>query len=218
VAANVRYRIEDRELSGNAGRASAKGGVDRRVQRTRRTLQKALIALILEKRFDTITVQDVLDRADVGRSTFYAHFRSKEDLFRSDFENLLGYIRRGVASSGARGERILPVRELFEHVREFRRLYRAMAASTLRGSLYRLSVAHIAAGIEEALRARQRPRHRPPIPLPILANHIAVALLSTLDWWVGSGMPHEPERMDEIFHALVMPGVHAAVGRAGGAA
>ena len=173
----VRYRIEDRGMSGNGPRsASARGTRDRRVERTRRTLQKALIALTLEKRFDAITVQEVLDRADVGRSTFYAHFRSKEDLFRSDFENLLGFIRRGVAASGSRGGRILPVRELFEHVREFRRLYRAMAASTLRDSLYRLAVEHVAGGIEEALRARLEPGHRPPIPLPVLSKHIAASM------------------------------------------
>jgi AcrR family transcriptional regulator len=188
---------------------------DRRVQRTRRTLQKALVALAFEKRFDAITVQDVLDRADVGRSTFYAHFRSKEDLFRSEFEEFLGYIRRGVAEGGGRGERILPVRELFDHVREARRLYRTMASSAMRPELYRLAVAHISAGIEEALRARLRPRHRPPVPLPILANHLAIAMLSMLDGWVTGGMPHPAERMDEIFHALVMPGVRAAVGGPG---
>jgi AcrR family transcriptional regulator len=187
-------------------------GADRRVSRTRQRLQKALVALALEKRFDEITVQDVLDRADVGRSTFYAHFRSKEDLFRSDFENLLGFVRRGIAESGARGERILPIRELFEHVREYRRLYRAMAASAMRGGLYRLAVAQIAAGVEEALRARQVRGHRPPIPLPILSDHIAVAVLAMLDGWIGGGMPHTPARMDEIFHALVMPGVRTAVG------
>jgi AcrR family transcriptional regulator len=191
---------------------------DRRVERTRRRLQNALMALAFEKRFDAITVQDVLDRADVGRSTFYAHFRSKEDLFRSDFENLLRAIRQGVAACGTRGERIVPIRELFDHVREYRRLYRTMAASAMRTSLYRMAVAHIGAGIEEALRARivpGRSRHRPPIPLPILANHIAVALISMLDGWVAGGMPHEPERMDEIFHSLVMPGVRAAVGASG---
>jgi AcrR family transcriptional regulator len=188
---------------------------DRRVARTRRTLQKALVALAFEKRFDAITVQDVLDRADVGRSTFYAHYRSKEDLFRCEFEEFLGYIRNGVAERGARGPRILPVRELFDHVREMRRLYRTMATSTMRPELYRTAVAQIAAGVEEALRARLRPRHQPPIPLPILANHLAVALLSMLDGWVTGGMPHPPERMDEIFHALVMPGVRAAVGVAG---
>jgi AcrR family transcriptional regulator len=59
--------------------------VDRRTQRTRHQLGRALVGLVEEKRFDDITVQDVIDRADVGRSTFYTHFRDKEDLLRKDW-------------------------------------------------------------------------------------------------------------------------------------
>ena len=61
---------------------------DRRVQRTRRTLREALIALILEKGYDQVTVQHIIDRADVGRSTFYAHFENKDKLLLSGFENV----------------------------------------------------------------------------------------------------------------------------------
>ena len=58
------------------------GGVDRRAARTRRALHGALISLILRKGYDAITVQEIIDEADVGRATFYAHYRGKEDLLR----------------------------------------------------------------------------------------------------------------------------------------
>src|SRR5579871_6195119 len=61
---------------------------DRRVQKTRQALQEALIALILEKGYDNVIVRDILDRANVGRSTFYAHYQDKDDLLRSRFERL----------------------------------------------------------------------------------------------------------------------------------
>ncbi len=61
---------------------------DRRVQRTKRTLREALIALILDKGYDQVTVQDIIDRADVGRSTFYAHFENKDKLLLSGFEDM----------------------------------------------------------------------------------------------------------------------------------
>ena len=51
---------------------------DRRVQRTRKLLQDALMALILEKGYEAVTIQDIIDRANVGRSTFYAHFLDKQ--------------------------------------------------------------------------------------------------------------------------------------------
>jgi len=57
---------------------------DRRVLRTRNTLGDALVSLIHKKNFDEITVQEVLDHAGVGRSTFYAHYSDKDDLFLSD--------------------------------------------------------------------------------------------------------------------------------------
>lgn len=58
--------------------------MDRRIRHTRDRFGDALIKLVQEKPFDTITVQDILDRADVGRSTFYVHYRDKNDLLLRD--------------------------------------------------------------------------------------------------------------------------------------
>ena len=78
------------ELSGSSNASgSPSAAPDRRVARTRRNLRSALLNLIYDQDYDTITVQQILDKADVGRSTFYAHFRNKEDC-------LLGGIRRGL--------------------------------------------------------------------------------------------------------------------------
>src|SRR5262249_61932845 len=70
---------------------------DRRVRRTRRALQEALRELMLQKAYDHITVQDVLDRADVGRATFYAHFRDKDALLMSEFEAMREALREHLA-------------------------------------------------------------------------------------------------------------------------
>lgn len=68
---------------GTVQRGKQKRKVDERTRRTRTRLSNALVALILEKPIDKLTVQEVLDRAGVGRSTFYLHFRDKDDLFLS---------------------------------------------------------------------------------------------------------------------------------------
>lgn len=61
---------------------------DRRVRRTRKLLHSAFLELVIEKGYDKITIQDILDRADVGRSTFYVHFRDKEALLTASFDNM----------------------------------------------------------------------------------------------------------------------------------
>src|SRR5215469_94292 len=62
--------------------------IDRRIQKTKRGLSQALVELILEKGYEQITVQDILDRANVGRSTFYAHYENKELLLVDGPRNL----------------------------------------------------------------------------------------------------------------------------------
>src|SRR5882724_11296655 len=97
---------------------------DRRVRRTRNVLRQSLIALILEKGYEQITVQDILDHADVGRSTFYTHYQGKDDLLLSGFDELREAFAREAA---ARPDEILrPTLALFEHVNGHSPLYQAM--------------------------------------------------------------------------------------------
>src|SRR5438105_14800338 len=100
---------------------------DRRVLRTRDRLGNALIALMQEKPFDSITVQDVLDRAGVGRSTFYVHYRDKDDLFLSDADEFLEAIATMLSRREEKSDRVAPVREFFAHVAEAQQLYTALA-------------------------------------------------------------------------------------------
>src|SRR5438093_4059248 len=105
--------------------------MDRRIQRTREVLHQALISLMIEKGYEVITVQDIIDRANVGRSTFYAHYVGKQDLLLSGLKNLskhlLAHQRAALAAKGNFRERgfgfSLP---LFEHVDSKRNLYHAI--------------------------------------------------------------------------------------------
>ncbi len=67
---------------------TAPSGDDRRVRKTRRLLHDALVTLILERGWDAVSVRDVCEKADVGRSTFYVHFADKENLLLSGFDEL----------------------------------------------------------------------------------------------------------------------------------
>ena len=140
-------------MSGNARPRRRKP--DRRVRRTRNLLGDALMVLIQEKSFDAITVQELLDRAGVGRSTFYEYFRDKNDLFVSDLDEFLEHMATALVGHSDAGDRVVPVRELFGHVGDSRQLYDALVASGKIHDFLDLGRAHF------ARRRRARARGRP---------------------------------------------------------
>src|SRR4051812_44921158 len=85
--------------------------MDARVRRTRDALGDALVELMQQKPFDEVTIQDVLDRAGVGRSTFYVHFKDKDDLFMSDAEEFFEAMSMALVMHGDKSERVFPVME-----------------------------------------------------------------------------------------------------------
>src|SRR4026209_1820196 len=98
--------------------AGSQKKTDARVRRTRDALGDALVALMQEKPFDTITVQDVLDRAKAGRSTFYTHYSGKDELLMSDAEEFFESVAILLSVRGDTSDRVFPVREFFGHIVE----------------------------------------------------------------------------------------------------
>jgi len=178
---------------------------DRRANRTKRSLSEALVELIQEKRFDDITVQNVIDRADVGRSTFYSHFRDKEDLFQKDWERFLDGFAGHIDWEKAGNERFVPVVYLFRHLEEVQPFYKSLVRSQKTDSVFKSGVSYLSQKIETALNLQFKGKPAPSLPIPILSNYLAVELFALLKWWLDHDMPHPAERMDEIFHALVTP-------------
>ena len=185
----------------------------RRVTRTRRSLSDALVALILEKRFDSITVRNVIDRADVGRSTFYAHFRDKEDLFLSAWKDLLDWFVSRIEWEQAREQRFMPVRDLFQHVQEFHPFYQALARSRKTNFIFKRGLNHLTDGMERSLNSFLTDKPQPSVPVTVVSNYPASEILGLLRWWLENNRPYTPERMDQIFHDLVTPGFRTAVWR-----
>src|SRR5512139_948411 len=100
---------------------------DRRSQRTQHSLHEALMSLLQEKRYDAITVQDIIDRADVGRSTFYAHYQDKEDLMSSLLMHLMDVLSQMPGRAATTGlERLIPAGDIFEHVQQNFELFKGM--------------------------------------------------------------------------------------------
>ena len=182
---------------------------DRRTQRTKHQLGRALVELVQEKRFDDITVQEVIDRAEVGRSTFYTHFRDKEDLFQQDWEKFLDFLAQQIDWDKAGKGSFMPVTFLFSHLQEAQTFYRGLVRSRKTDAVMKSGTEYLSRQIEMALTARIK--HQPAIPIPVLANYLANELFALLKWWLDQRMPYPPERMDEIFHNLVNPSLRLAL-------
>jgi AcrR family transcriptional regulator len=187
--------------------AGSKKKTDARVRRTRDALGDALIALMQEKPFDTITVQDVLDRAHVSRSTFYAHYSDKHDLLMSDAEEFFEAISMALSSHGDKSDRVFPVQEFFAHLSDVQPFFKALVKSGKYQENMELARGHFARGIERRLSELPRARSIPSNQLPAIAFTHAGALLSLLTWWLDRGMRESPAEMDELFHRMVWNGV-----------
>ena len=181
---------------------------DRRVQRTRQLLRNALVSLILEKGYQKITVQDIIDRANVGRSTFYSHFHDKQDLLFSGFDELAHDLNRHMRAQETGEEdqeHLLHSLEFFIHADNNKELYMAMTESGGGELLMEIARQHMQDHIEAHL--KQLPSIGDEIPLPVITNFLAGSLLTMIIWWLEQKMPYGPHEMDDMFNALAMPGV-----------
>ena len=184
---------------------------DRRSQRTRRMLGDALMRLMLEKRYDTITVQEIIDLANVGRSTFYAHYLDKEDLRQSAIAELVATLGRHMDQT-AGGNRIIPSLELLRHVRDSPAVYRAVVRGRAIEPVFKSTQTQLSQYVEARLARRLPSGQAPTVPLPVVAQYVAGALLTLFQWWLDREMPESPEQLDEYFLQLIRPSVYAATG------
>jgi AcrR family transcriptional regulator len=185
--------------------AKAHRKTDRRIVRTRDTLGDALMGLMHEKNFNDITVQNVLDRAGVGRATFYAHYRDKEDLFLSDVEDFLEQVSSTLKRHSANPKRLLPVQEFFTHIRDVREFHAALVKAGKVNDVFTLARGLFARSIEERLQAAGVTME--PVRRSAQAHALAGSFFSLLDWWIDKGMKADPKAMDELFHRMAWRGL-----------
>lgn len=155
-------------------------------------------------------MQDILDRADVARSTFYAHFLDKEDLLVQGIAMFSAELDAHVRESQppADGpEPLLNSRIFFIHAGMHHAQYRAMQEGGGADVIFELARVHIIEDIEKNLGARVRDGNLGTIPLPVVSHFLAGAMLSVLMWWLDAGRPYTPDEIDAMFQALAVDGV-----------
>ncbi|GJM42494.1 MAG: TetR family transcriptional regulator [Ardenticatenaceae bacterium] len=182
--------------------------MDRRVRRTRKLLGQALLELVQEKKYEQITIQDITDRADLNRATYYLHYGSKEELLAESLEGHFDELVQQISSITANK----PIWEnpeademVFAHVAENADLYRVLLGENGLGYVINRIIDYIAQFSEIQLRAGLGTvEHHAPIE--IMARHVAGSLYALIAWWLMNDMPYTPRQMAEMTTKLCVTG------------
>ena len=186
----------------------SKGAEDRRIQKTTNLLREALVALVAEKPYDSIVVKEILDRANVGRSTFYTHFRDKDDLLISGIHDMLGPVPSPARVPGKGNEWIfwfsLPVFEHhYRHAHSWGDRIGPRGRAILHEHLRRVLTEIVAEAIKKDLPWRRQTARL--LPANLLSSYVASTFVLVLNWWLDNRMRLTPKQIDDVFRRLTLP-------------
>ncbi len=188
------------------------GRPDRRVGKTRKALKEAMTDLIFAKGYEAVTVQDVIDRADVGRSTFYAHYLDKDDLMMAILRDLQvpgPDTTQWKDDDPAFGWTL----ELFRHFGRGKRLFKAVSGSQS-GAMARRETIEWLEGLARGELSRLRAAERLDSGMrETIVRFLVGTFIGFMDWWMrpeNEQLP--PETVDRAYRALVLPGIANVLG------
>lgn len=176
---------------------------DRRIERTRDSLRNALMQLVQEKGYDAITIQDIADKANIGRSTFYLHYETKDDLLldhHADFTealNLRVLSPDELRSDTPQAEMIQFLQEMFDGKFIYFAIKRAKDADVILAGIRQQMIGRLEIAIKSAF-----PEQEANIPLDALLTYIIGAQLSLIDWWLSNHTGHSAETIATMLHQL----------------
>ncbi len=190
-----------------SGKTAKPDSSDRRVRRTQRFLKAAMIQLIAEKGYDEVSVQEIIERADVGRTSFYTYFRSKEDLLLCSMDDMGELFDAGAAELSPESAcDFVPM--FFQHLEENRKLAKALLGSSLSVHVVR---EHVQGQIFRHFRKAFGARPGDPVPISVegAAVFASGALIAMMHWWVGLDRPVSRAKVGELFRTILEPGLSA---------
>jgi AcrR family transcriptional regulator len=186
---------------------------DRRINRTRRQLRDALMALILERGYSSVTIEDITERADLGRTTFYLHFRDKDELLVESLEAIAEDLKAQVEQLADQSleegrSRPHPVVVAFRHAERNRNLYRIIlkgeggsrVASRIRDIIQEAAVDFFARRMSGWVDGS------PDIPGDVVSGYFASALLGFITWWLEKELPYSGDEAADLFITLFFRG------------
>ena len=191
--------------------------VDRRIQRTQNLLLDALVALIDTKAYDDITVQDIIDRANVGRSTFYSHFLDKDQLLLSGLEKLRvsfeeQHRKLAIEEGSLEDKREEISLAFFKHVAAYHQLYKAVVGRRSNSVVTQKLYLYLSDLFRQHLADPQVEEFKVEMPLELAVQFLTGSLLSVVTWWLENNLPYSAEQMNRWYHRLAILPLLSATG------
>ena len=182
--------------------------MERRRKKTRQAILAAFQSLLANKRYENIIVQDIIEEADVGRSTFYTHFETKDTLLRAMCEDMFAHVLEDVSDEGSHDfshdadNPSVIISHMLYHMQDQQKNIRSLLTCESRDLFLR----YFREKLSETLTARGHVllcEHR--LPTDFLINHITGSFVLMVEWWMQGGCRQTPEEMTEMYAAVIAP-------------
>jgi AcrR family transcriptional regulator len=169
--------------------------------------------------YDRTTVQDILDRADIGRSTFYAHYRDKDDLLRAGFEDIRAALaaERDAAEqrAGRKVEFLQPMLVVFQHVGAHRHFWQPLARKGGAELVTRILRDNVIDLVREHFRSQFPGAKENQAQLEAAMQFVTGACMGLLTWWLENDhVPYSAEEIHSIFRRLATQGLRRVLAAA----
>ena len=179
--------------------------VDPRVRRTRRMLRDALVSLILEKDYASISIKEITARAEVAYITFFRHFESLDQLLMEVLDEGLAELRSHIETLAKQSEpSALEVegRLIFEYIKQKADLFRILLKSQSVTRVRKKVILDIAVVFQKSCAPLAKSNNQ--MTIKIMSNHIATSLLSLIEWWLENNMNPSPVEMGKVYKSLII--------------
>lgn len=201
------YVHQPDEMSGGVVKKRSNATNDRRIQKTQNLLRGALGSLIAEKPYDSIVVKEILDRANVGRSTFYMHFQDKDDLLVSGIHEMLGPVPMGPSPAKGHDSFLWFSLPVFEHHYRHAHAWDDRIGTRGRAILHEHLRRVLANIIRSSMKQDPGPVRKPSrqIPPHLMSEYVASTFVLVLNWWLDKRMALLPSEVNDLFRKLILP-------------
>lgn len=192
-----------KQKSANVSQRRAADRKDERVRRTRQRIDAAFVSLLHRRAYGNIRVSEIVKKAGVGRPTFYAHYATKDDLLRSQFERMVAPLIRATAGDFPQ----IDATDFLAHVGSAQHFYRALMGPD-GGSAPRVLRDCLETRVRELLALDSASRSG--LKQSATTRFVASSLTTVIECWIEQGTRETPQQVQAIFSGLVGPGLRLA--------